>query len=76
MTVENLGAINGGGQADAIDFNGGTNTLSLGASQSMTGNVSVANGAGLTIDQTLVGANGVLSNALTGAGSVTITTGA
>ena len=76
MTVENLGAINGGGQADAIDFNGGTNTLSLGASQSMTGNVSIANGAGLTIDQTLVGANGVLSNALTGAGSVTITTGA
>jgi autotransporter-associated beta strand protein len=76
MTVENWGAINGGGQADAIDFNGGTNSLSLGASQSMTGNVFVANGASLTIDQTLVGANGVLSNVLTGAGAVTITTGA
>ena len=76
MTIENLGAINGGGAADAIDFNGGTNTLSLGASQSMTGNVNVASGASLTIDQTIVGANGALSNALSGAGPVTITTGA
>ena len=76
MTVENLGAINGGGQADAIDFNGGTNNLSLGASQSMTGNVFVASGATLTIDQTLVGANGALSNTLAGAGAVTINTGA
>ena len=76
MTVENLGAINGGGTADAIDFNGGTNNLSLGAGQSMTGNVFVANGATLTIDQTLVGANGVLSNGIAGAGPVTITTGA
>ena len=76
MTVENLGAINGGGQADAINFNGGTNSLSLGAAQSMTGNVLVGGGATLTIDQTLVGANGVLSNALAGAGPVTITTGA
>ena len=41
MTVENLGAINGGGQADAIDFNGGTNSLSLGAAQSMTGKCSL-----------------------------------
>ena len=37
---------------------------------------SLAGGATLTIDQTLVGANGVLSNALAGAGPVTITTGA
>jgi autotransporter-associated beta strand protein len=76
MTVENLGAINGGGQADAIDFNGGTNSLSLGASQSMTGNVFVGSGATLTIDQTIVGANGAVSNTLAGAGPVTITTGA
>jgi len=76
MTVENLGAINGGGAADAIDFNGGTNTLSLGAGQSMTGNVNVAGGASLTIDQTVTAANGVLSNTLAGAGTVTINTGA
>ncbi len=76
MTVENLGAINGGGTADAIDFNGGTNNLSLGAAETMTGNVFVANGATLTIDQTLLATNGVLSTGIAGAGPVTITTGA
>jgi fibronectin-binding autotransporter adhesin len=77
LTVENLGAINGGGaNGDAIDFNAGTNTLSLGASQSMTGAVHVASGATLTIDQTILGANGNLTNTLAGAGAVSINTGA
>jgi hypothetical protein len=69
MTVINLGTISGGlsgagVEADATDFNGGTNTLSLGVSQSMTGSVNVGSGASLTIDQTVAGANGALSNTL------------
>ena len=44
--------------------------------QSITGNIIVGGAAALTIDQTIVGANGVLSNTLAGAGPVTINTGA
>jgi autotransporter-associated beta strand protein len=41
----------------------------------MTGSVFVASGATLTVDQTILGANGNLSNTLSGAGPVTINTG-
>ena len=86
ITVINLGAITGGlsgdavTRADAIDFTGGSNTLSLGPSQTMTGAISVATGASLTFDQTErylggTGNNGTVSNAVVGGGSVTVDAG-
>ncbi|CAJ0864442.1 hypothetical protein AMST5_01674 [freshwater sediment metagenome] len=81
--VVNSGTISGGldgaglVRADAITFIGGANTLSLGASATLNGNIGLTNDAGLTLDQSTLGSR-TLSNAITGPGTggVTIITGA
>ncbi|WP_312365952.1 autotransporter domain-containing protein [Ensifer sp.] len=69
--IVNLGAsgsINGYGGADAMTFDGGANTFRfLATSPGLFGNIAINNGATLTIEQS---ANGSLSSAITGNGSL------
>ena len=73
------GGLDGAGlvRADAITFIGGANTLSLGASATLNGNIGLTNDAGLTLDQSTLSSR-TLSNAITGPGTggVTIVAGA
>ncbi|KEO50817.1 beta strand repeat-containing protein [Thioclava pacifica] len=79
LTIVNNGSISGGlsgdgvTRADAINFTGGANTLTEGATGTLTGNIGINGGGSLLIDQT--GNSATLSNAITGNGSVEIRTG-
>ena len=78
-SIFNNGTISGGSGADAISFNGAGNTLKLGASSVLNGNISInsvnPNDGALTIDQSVQG-NATLSNAITGDGALTYAGGA
>lgn len=72
ISVTNSGTISGGlsgygARADAIQFTGGNNTLSLLAGSILTGNLGLSGGARLTFDQAT---DQSLSNTITGDGSI------
>ncbi len=86
LTITNAGEIRGGVagggvagvvQANAIDFTGGTNTLTSNGAASYTGAISIASGATLALDQTdAAGGTGsfTYANAFNGAGALSINT--
>ncbi len=83
LTVINTGSITGGmggngtGQANAITFTGGANSLTLAGAWSLSGNIEVDNGsvafnplAALTVGNTIVGTGSVIQ---TGTGTLSLT---
>lgn len=72
LSITNSGTISGGlngssGQADAIDFVGGANTLMLQDGSILSGNVGIGGNGSLTLDQSSAQ---TLGNVITGNGSV------
>ena len=71
LFINNNGAIDGAGTADAIDFTGGDNTLVLAPTSAMSGNIGLNDNSILTIDQSLI-ADATLANVITGDGSLVV----